>query len=215
MGANTSCPCNGDSNVYFPPEEGDEGDAIIVARKVPNSPDGSTTLNTAEATNLEKPGVGGTPTITKGKSRKWAAQPKDPVDFSTASTQVGAPWNSGCRKSTESKIERPFFLVRAAERQPLSLRPTTVFPVVVEVADLLASRVHLVQHARLRANFRGARGLAGDSARESPRNIARRSVHTTGKKVAKGCNRQLVICDAPHFVHALNRARKTTGSFAQ
>lgn len=92
MGAEQSCPCNGDSNVYFPPEEGDDGDAIVVARKVPNSPR-ATTLNTGEATSLEK--SKGLParsaTITKGKSRKWAAQPKDgsaAVDLSATSTQV-------------------------------------------------------------------------------------------------------------------------------
>ena len=92
MGADQSCPCNGDSNVYFPPEEGDDGDAIVVARKVPNSPQ-ATTLNTAEATSLEK-GKGlpaSTAPISKGKSRKWAAQPKDGsggVDLSATSTQV-------------------------------------------------------------------------------------------------------------------------------
>lgn len=94
MGAEYSCPCNGDSNVYFPPEETDEGDAIVVARKVPNSPR-ATTLN-PDATSLEKSRglpAGSTP-IVKGKSRKWAAQPKDGsggVDLSATSTQVRTP----------------------------------------------------------------------------------------------------------------------------
>eukprot|EP00752_Nemacystus_decipiens_P005270 g4780.t1 len=91
MGADHSCPCNGDSNVYFPPEEGDDGDAIVVARKVPNSPT-ATTLNTGQATSLEK-GRGlpaDSAPISKGKSRKWNAQPKDGsggVDLSSTSTQ--------------------------------------------------------------------------------------------------------------------------------
>lgn len=92
MGAHHSCPCNGDSNVYFPPEENDEGDAIVVARKVPDSPR-ATTLNTGRATSLEKSrgALAGNAPITKGKSRKWAAQPKDGsggVDLSATSTQV-------------------------------------------------------------------------------------------------------------------------------
>jgi len=122
MGANTSCPCNGDSNVYFPPEDGDDGDAIVVARKVPNSPEGSSALNTAQATNLEKPAAGGTPTITKGKSRKWAAQPKDPVDFSTTSTQVGRAL-FGMLESTESNNDRAalFVCTRVEMHLPLSL----------------------------------------------------------------------------------------------
>ena len=78
--------------MYFPPEEGDDGDAIVVARKVPNSPR-ATTLNTGEATSLEKSRrlPAGTAPIAKGKSRKWAAQPKDGsggVDLSATSTQV-------------------------------------------------------------------------------------------------------------------------------
>lgn len=88
MGADQSCPCNGDSNVYFPPEDGEDGDAIVVARKVPNSPTPGGTSNSLSATSLEK-----TP-VTKGKSRKWAAQPKDggsSVDLS-ASTQVSNTW---------------------------------------------------------------------------------------------------------------------------
>lgn len=94
MGADLSCPCNGDSNVYFPPEEGDEGDAIVVARKVPNSPR-ATTLNAGEATSLEKQSRGlpaRRAPIAKGKSRKWAAQPRDgsTVDFSATSIQVRA-----------------------------------------------------------------------------------------------------------------------------
>lgn len=92
MGADQSCPCNGDSNVYFPPEEGDDGDAIVVARKVPNSPT-ATTVKTGEATSLEKSRLGlpaGSAPIVKGKSRKWAALPKDGsgVDLSATSTQV-------------------------------------------------------------------------------------------------------------------------------
>lgn len=81
MGADQSCPCNGDSNVYFPPEDGEDGDAIVVARKVPSSPTAEKS-SSLSATSLEK-----TP-ITKGKSRKWAAQPKDAsVDVSATSTQ--------------------------------------------------------------------------------------------------------------------------------
>lgn len=93
MGADQSCPCNGDSNVDFPPDD-EETDAIVVARKVPESPtataSAATPAEVAEATSLEKSkSPTGTP-VSKSKSRKWAAQPKDggsSVDLS-GTTQV-------------------------------------------------------------------------------------------------------------------------------
>lgn len=62
----------------------DENDAVVIARKVPSSPEAP--LNEKGSTSLEKTGP-----ITKGKSRKWAAQPKDgasSVDVSSANEQV-------------------------------------------------------------------------------------------------------------------------------
>lgn len=92
MGAGQSCPCNGDSNVDFAPEDEDT-DAIVVARKVPESPTSTAAaMNTADATSLEKTKPAGT-AVTKSKSRKWAAQPKDgdpSVDLSTTSMQVSS-----------------------------------------------------------------------------------------------------------------------------
>lgn len=84
MGANQSCPCNGDSNVLDFNDE--ETDAVVIARKVPTSPEAP--LNQKGSTSLEKSGP-----ITKGKSRKWAAQPKDGasgVDVSSTNEQVRA-----------------------------------------------------------------------------------------------------------------------------
>lgn len=93
MGADQSCPCNGDSNVDFPPDD-EEVEAIVVAKKVPESPTSTSRAaagGTTDRTKNKSPA--GTP-VSKSKSRKWAAQPKDAsdVDVSITTTQVSLVW---------------------------------------------------------------------------------------------------------------------------
>lgn len=92
MGADQSCPCNGDSNVDFPPDD-EEAEAVVVARKVPDSPTSTSRAagGTYDKARNKSPG---TP-VSKSKSRKWAAQPKDgSVDVSATTTQVRLGWVS-------------------------------------------------------------------------------------------------------------------------